>query len=389
MQRTLTVLEDIQRDQNEFDVQRLLTQLRDLYTQNPEGDAVPNALLELFSALSQSRTNGYTPSRLTILESIGGAQHSGEVLKEKIEAIVQNAPLPKVVADKLTEIIKDRKQFLQEVSKSVDGLHALGITEDLGTSDKEGEVGIRIPSSMTQNELPAVAAQLEEWNDFIKVLHDLCNEGARDAKISSVSNGSIWLFFQEPLHCLALLAFIINQLASAAKKIQEIQMNIESLKKEGLPDDVFQKLAEFELEKSKKSIDAVVDEIFATQDINQYPNGDGEEAKLKLHRVVNDLAKSMQKGLAVEINPPKPPADLQAEEKDDEKLKKQKLINERIATVKGVLGITVDIAKGAIDFSKVFLLADQSGSDISSVDDQSLDPKTSIDDVGGTNDNVA
>jgi uncharacterized protein YjgD (DUF1641 family) len=391
LQRTLKVLEDIQREDATLEIQKLLTQLRDLYTQNPDGDAIPNALSELVTALSKSVFNEYTPSNLHILESIDAAAVNGNFLTDKVEAIVQRGLHPKVVAEQLSELVKERKQLLQEVTKSIDGLRSLGLIKENGISEKEGEVGIKLPSSLTQDELSHVTEQLEDWNALVKQLHELCGEGARDAKISSVSNGSIWVFFQEPLQCLALLAIIINQLAAAALKLQEIQDRKNAYKDDGLSATVIKELTEFETGKAKKSIEKIVDEIFQREETtNNYPNGDQEEAKARLRHVVNRLAKSMQNGLTVEVKPPKPPADL-PENATDDKIKKHRLINEQIATVRGVLGVTRDISKGLIDFSKVLLLPEFS--EIDSVTDADAptgnDIEEGVDDVGGTNNGIA
>ena len=267
LQKTLKVLKEILEEEKDFEVQNLLTKLREVYQQSAAGNVIPEAMEMLKAALTNSKFNDFVPSEVKILETLGAKEFVGSWLFEKVEATAQNSYHPNLVVEELNKLIQRRTELINQVTKSSESLSALGVIAGEEDDSEKGQIGILLPQSLTQDQLPEVTKRLEEWNRLIKTLHELCGEGATDAKISGVSKGSIWVFSPETLQCLALVAFIIRQLTAAAKDRQDMEFARQKYENEWRADkELSERLRKLEKELAMNKIEAIVEELLEKEE---------------------------------------------------------------------------------------------------------------------------
>ncbi len=226
--------------------------------------------------------------------------------------------------------------------------------------DETYEIGLLLPTKLTDNRVTTVTKELQQWNTIVKTFREITGQGAEDSKISLVNNGSLEFFFTDS-HAVALcISVIIERVCALYKKILEIREVREKLKQLGGPKQEQNEIAKFEKETIDKEIEQIGGDIFERFVTQKIDKGRLNELKIAVNGHIRYVAKAIDKGIVIEINTPEisEPEILEAPETDEnkkEKLKAEKEHKERLAKldvvkksvqiIKDVTGLGGDVFK--------------------------------------------
>lgn len=329
--------------------------------QNAELTKTVQEVKEYFSG---SIVNNYSPSNFEILNSIGGLEYFGNTGMKKIEQILteNSYNIQKTVTD-LQAYIKKRNEFIAIVIITNDNLKKLNIQTHF-YQDEIFEVGILMPTELTKNKIQNITKELNHWDKIFKTFKELTGTTPDDTEINFVSNGSLQFFIENSPSIGACLAVTIERVVKLYKNITEIRAAKEKLKDLGISQGE-QKLIDkqekdfFNKEIEKISLDIIKE--FVAKKIDQ---GRLNELKIALKGHVTYIAKSIDNGMIIEINPPEieEPRILKEKEtpenKEDKKnikdnydktLKQIEIVQKSMDTLKTIGKTGLDIVKYITD----------------------------------------
>jgi hypothetical protein len=360
-----------------MDASKLLNVLFDLYNDSVNG-VVSTLLNTLVTKLSAGQTTDinsslqvlqnelhkdvlstYSPSNLEIARSIGASEFFGHNASEFIKDIFDdNAYDVNKTFSELQAYVKRRKDYIDLLEKTRENLKALNISPYYPTDDIY-EVGLLLPKEGNQNTIISITKDLNQWDKIFKTLKELTGDSPEDTRIDYVSNGSLQFFIDHPAVVAACLSAIITGIVQIFKKVTEFQQVKEQLKTLKLNSAIKS------VEKQEKQL--VTDGIndLSTEIIKQFAVKKIEEERLnELKIAVNGqlkfIAKCINNGITIEINPPylTPPDATEEDASDNEKEKAKELNNvyetrlKQIELITKAMDMVKAIGKPAVDTIK-------------------------------------
>ena len=319
---------------------------------------------KLKSHFSESVVNGYSPSNLEIFKSIDAVDYFGNTGLNKIESILKENSfnVQKTVTD-LQAYVKKRTDFLTLVKNTNTSLEKLNISSHFH-NDGTFEIGILMPTELTERKIKNVTKELNHWDKVFKTLKELTGEDPDDTEINFVNNGSLQFFIDNSPQIGACLAVAVERVVKLYKNIVEIRAAKEKLKELGVSSGEQKVIEKQEKELFNKEIEKISLDIvkeFAVKNIDQ---GRINEIKIAMKGHVTYIAKCIDNGMTIEINPPEidEPDELEetatAEEKAENKklkstydktLKQIEIVQKSMDTVKTIGKTGVDIVKFLTD----------------------------------------
>lgn len=209
---------------------------------------------------------------------------------------------PKIISE-LQIYQQKRNEFINTITALNNSFKKLEI--DLHFySDDSYELGLIFPESVTKNSLNQISKEFNKWDQILRTIHEIKGEKPTEIKIDFVNHGSIEVFFENSYAVATCLMIIIERITKLYKNILEIRLTREKLKSLGVPEseekqikDHENKIISNELEKVKTDI---VENHFH-KDIDKSRKNELSNS-LKLH--IEYIAKSIDKGIIIEITPP-------------------------------------------------------------------------------------
>ncbi len=212
----------------------------------------------------------------------------------------------------------------------------------------------------TKSKIINVTRELNKWDKVFKTFKELVGEPTDDTEINFVSNGTLEFFINNSPAIGTLLAFAVDRIIKVYKNIVEIRQTREKLKDLGLPAPEQKAIEKQEREHLSKELEKVSIELikeFATKKIE---GGRLNELKVAVKGHVIYMAKCVDNGITIEINPPnieEPPELSEKETEDnkaeikkakidyDKKLKQVEVIQKSMDTLKTIGKFGIDIGK--------------------------------------------
>lgn len=359
----LTLIDDLLEDEKSYTINSHLNNLKTGLTQSKSNQANAGKLIaDNMAKIKENATAGFydrfTRSYFKTLEEIGGTGYFGESLLLKIDEIFEKEQYS--IDNQIKSITKlhtDRVAFIKKLTETKANLEFLNLEQHYHT-DETYEIGIIIPDKDNLHYAKSLENSIHNWNLIIKGLSELTGNGTEDIKIERVHNGCIEIIIEQVFNVAASLGDILKELVSTYLIIEKVRNHIKGLKKEGIPQKDLKPIEESQADKLKKEVEKLTDKIIKDYKIKDLEKGRENELRTQLKNGIKYIAKSLEKGVEVEIIPPyNSTKDEVVEEGDDKETKAKKIaqnkkneqIKENINAIKEVgtvLKKTKEIQKG-------------------------------------------
>jgi molybdopterin converting factor small subunit len=359
----LRLIDDLIDDENEFKLNTNLNTLKTGLTQSKTNQPTAGkTIADNVALLKKNAISGYyerfTKSYFKTLEEIGGLDFFGENLLNKIDEIFEKEQYS--VDNQIKEITKlhsERVAFIKKITETKTNLDFLNQEAHFHT-DETYEIGIIIPDQNDLHYAKEFEDSIHNWNLIIKGLSELTGNGTEDIKIERVHNGCIELIIEQVFNVAASLGDILKELVSTYLIIEKVRNHIKGLKKEGVSQKNLKPIEDSQAEKLEEAVEKLTEKIIKEYKVKDLEKGRENELKTQLKKGIKYIAKSLEKGVEVEIIPPysdvdeEEVADADDKETKDKKIesnKNKERIKDNINSIKDigiVLKKTKEIQKG-------------------------------------------
>jgi len=359
----LTVIDDLLEDEKDNKINTHLNNLKTGLTQSKSNQANAGKVIsDNINNIKENATKGFyerfTRSYFKTLDEIGGDIYFGEKLLSKVDGIFETEQYS--VDNQIKEISKlhsERVAFLKKLTETKNNLEFLNQEQHYHT-DETYEIGIIIPDQNNLHYAKALEDTIHNWNLILKGLSELTGDGTEDIKIERVYNGCIEFIIEQVFNVASSLGDIMKELVWIYFTIDKVKNHLKGLKKEGVPQKDLKPIEDSQAKKVEEEIDKLTDKIIKEYKVKDLDKGRENELRTQLKQGIKYIAKTLEKGVEVEIIPPYDSSeDEPIEEKDDaetkakkvEQNKKNKELKDRINAIKEVGNIlkkTKEIQKG-------------------------------------------
>lgn len=214
--RLLAVVNDIESEYR-GGFSDLLTALIQQYTtarDAPNQDntpAIQDALRSLVDHVAKGVFAEYPPSKVAVLEAIGGLRRVGPGLQGRLNEILSVAGQTTAgIVTGLGELQADLKQFQKACAETRAGLQSLGVTP-YTLQPGAFEAGILIPEQLVDRRLGALAKELDDWNKIVRGFQEIAGEDEREVIVAGLASGSYEVYLPLGILVAGLLAKTIDK----------------------------------------------------------------------------------------------------------------------------------------------------------------------------------
>lgn len=320
----LRLIDDLIDDENNFKINGNLNNLKTGLRQSKSNQANAGKLIaDNINAIKENATNGFysrfTRSYFKTLEEIGGLNFFGENLISKIDEIFtkEQYSIDNQI-NEITQLYIDRVAFIKKITETKTNLDFLNQKSHYHT-DEVYEIGIIIPDKYNLHYADSLENSIHNWNLIIKGLSELTGNGTENIKIERVDNGCIELIIEQVFNVAASLGDILKELISMYLMIEKVRNHIKGLKKEGVPQKNLKPIEDSQAERLKKEVDKLTDKIIKDYKGKDLEKGRENELRTQLKNGIKYIAKSMEKGVELEIIPPYAVTDEEVIDETDDK----------------------------------------------------------------------
>lgn len=357
--KLLNVLSDLDNEQEGSSIDTFLQSLSSSINSGQTSEIVTNEQ-NVRDFFSESKVNSYVPSNIEIVRFIGADNYFGNTAFELITDILNKYPydIKKTYQD-LQEYLGLRKKYVDTVKQTRLNLEALNFEAYYPTDDNY-QIGLLMSENYTKSKITNITKELNKWDKVLKTFKELVGESPDDTEINYVSNGSIEFFINNSPAIAAALAYSIDKIIKVYKNIVEIRQTRDKLKELGLPQSEQKVIEKQEKEHLTKELDKISSELIKEFASKKIEGGRLNEIKVAVKGHVVYMAKCIDNGITIEINPPEidEPEILSEDETDENKADKKKIkvdydkkvkqievIQKAMDTVKTLGKFGVDIGK--------------------------------------------
>lgn len=354
------ILIDLNISSTDDKLQQNITNLSN-YIINNNSEEIDKSLKVIEKLFNSSIVNNFVPSDLEILEKIKGLKFFGDYGYSEISKILTSQTFnTQKVYQELQEYINERQKFLtklDELKKLFDFFEI-----QVQYPDEKAHLGILIPEDYSNNTIPNITKELIKWDKVIKTFKELIGEDIDDTKIDYVSNGSLDFFIENSIEIAQIVSTTLLSIVTVYKKVTEIRTKREELKELGIPSSEQKTIEKHEKELINKEIDKISAELIKEFASKQIESGRLNELKISVRNQVLYMAKCVDNGITIEINPPtfdeKEPEQVKEEDAADvkkeklakikeytEKTKKLEIIEKSMDGIKTIGKLGLDISK--------------------------------------------
>ncbi|SFB82501.1 hypothetical protein SAMN05421780_101647 [Flexibacter flexilis DSM 6793] len=264
----------------------------------------------------------------------------------------------KTVAD-LQKFIQKRTEYISLIKTTSDSLKKLNIKPHFH-SDNTFEVGLLMPNELTNSKITNITKELNNWDKVFKTLKELTSGSVDDTEINFVNNGSLEFFIDNGPQIAICLAVTVERIIKVYKNIVEIRIAKEKLKDLGVSTGEQKDIERQEKDILEKGIDTIAADIIKEFSIKQLDSGRVNELRIAMKGHITYIAKCIDNGMVIEINPPEIPEPSEPKETDsdekknevqklkenyDKTLEQINIVQKSMDTVKTIGKTGVDIVK--------------------------------------------
>lgn len=363
--KLMNVLDDLNRADEDY-IKKLLQELIANITSN-QMDKITKTVQELILQINLPTINKYNQSDFEILVKIGAIEYFGNNGIQTLNLILsENSYNIKKTTENLQLYLNNRQKFSERINKTLTGLSELNIKIHHPIKNTY-EVGLLMPSTYTHKKIITVTKELNRWDKIFKTIKEITGETPQDTQLSFISNGSLQFFVNNAPEVAACLAVAIERVIKVYKNIVEIRIARQKLKELGVNLADQKAIEKQEKEIATTEFDKISNDIikeFATKNIDA---GRVNELKIAMHGHITYIAKCIDGGMTIEINPPlitqpkiintketpENKAEIKRAKTDyDKALKQADLVKKSMEAIKTISETGIDITKLITGFDK-------------------------------------
>lgn len=327
-ERLNVVAKAIQQELSSTRVVEILTELTNAL-QNISNQQYQNILAakrkEITAALSIAPSNSFPPAWRQIVMQIGGEGLLGSELEERLRTIIErNQITPSNALQEIRQIQQSLTNFKSGIDQVAAGLDLLRIgREELAPG--EAEIGVEIPRAAVNNDLSGLEKELGELKLILGTFVEFSTGKSGPIPLRTISSTDLQFYFAAAPSAAAALAYAINLLVDAYKKVVEIRRNRNELKENGVPPGVLKPLEDY----ANNAIEVRLDEFTAEIEAKFFHVKDNDrknELKVALKFSLAKLANRIDRGYHIEARI--------APSSDDHTGKKDKELEEAAAIIR-------------------------------------------------------
>lgn len=259
-----------------------------------------NQINALKDALSKSLVNDLSPAWYQVLVELNISEIMGNKLSDKVDAILsKNQITPSNAKNELNKLFTKLNDKITGFTNIVSGLETL----DIGYDDLDAgecEIGVLIPRKYIKNDLGKLGEEIKELTFIFNNYAELIIGKKESFQIRNLSTSEPLITIATVTAIAAGVAKTIGWLIDNYKKLLEIKKLKAELKKQGLPDENLQGIADYSNDFMVKAIDEIV--IKLRKEYNG--NGDNGRKNELLNGVrisLNKIANRIDKGFNFEV----------------------------------------------------------------------------------------
>lgn len=305
-ERLHVVLKTLEKEMKEKEtvqnIQNLVNALQSVVS-NPAASnqqTLANGLKAMYSAVTDTASDKFSPTWRQILTEIGGEPHFGRNLKQNIESIfARNQITPAVALQELQQLHKQLKAFEDALEKGTSALSHFRIGDEALTPG-ECEIGILIPRQAVDNRLPDFADELNELAFILNTFSEVSTGKKDELSIRSISSSDLLVYLSAVAPYAACLAVAIERTVALYKQLLEIRKLRNEIRKQGVPEADTSGIENYANQLMDNGIKKIAAEI-----IEQFYKKKDEGRKNELRNAVqislNQLATRIDEGFNLEV----------------------------------------------------------------------------------------
>ncbi|MEZ4911177.1 MAG: hypothetical protein R2774_09990 [Saprospiraceae bacterium] len=330
----LTVIDDLIDDENENKINEEINKLKTFLTQSkgnqPNAGTGINNTIKLISEKGNEGNYGrFTRGYFKLLEEMKGSSFFGDELLANIDNIFSNQKysIDKQVAE-LEILRKNRTDFFTTIAATKANLEKLHFQGHY--QDELFEVGIIIPDLNELHYAKNLEETIHNWNLIIKSIKEIQGLGTEDIKVERVHNGCIELIIEQVFSVAEVVGEIVSNLVTIYLAVDKVRTHLAGLKENGIPDKDLKPIEDSQSKFLESEIDKLASELVKKMKDEGLDDGREKELKVQLKNGIKYIAKSLEKGVEVEIIPPYlSPGDTEPKKEDTPEKKAEKLTTKK------------------------------------------------------------
>ena len=277
-----------------------------------------------------SISNEYNPSNLKITEIIGANDYFGIKALQKIDSILNmnQFNINKIVKD-LNDYVTNRTKFTKLLQETNNNLEELNI-ESHYNYEYIYEIGLLFPTEYTKNKISIITKELNRWDKVIRTIKELTEGTTEETEINFLNNGSLEFFINNGVEVATFLAITLERITKIYKNVVEIRAAKQKLETLGISQAEQKQIEKQEKELVNSQIEDLGNELVKRFAIKSIEAGRLNELKIFVRGHLVYIAKCIDNGIIVEINPPAVITPPEIDENDS-----KDIIQEKQKSIKG------------------------------------------------------
>jgi hypothetical protein len=254
----------------------------------------------LLSALSNTRSDAFSPLWRQILREIGGEDLFGKGLKTQIEAsLARNQMTPAVALDELQQVLRKLQEVEKALNDTTSAFRQFRIGDE-GLEAGTAEIGILVPRQAVRNELPNFADELKELGFILNTFSEVATGKTDRLEIRSISSSDLMIQLSAATPYAACLAVAVERVVTLYKQLLEIRRLHQEIQKQGVAEEDISGIERHANKLMENGIEKASAEI-----VNDFYAGDDKGRKNELTTAVrismNKIANRIDHGYSVEV----------------------------------------------------------------------------------------
>lgn len=302
-ERLRDVADTVLRDSKNDKLVQLLTALQNSYTQSVQSPSSETA--EAFTSSKQALDDAIldgecvrlSPSRIAILERIGGKDLCGTGLLEKVNSILASPVTPASAVEALSELRTEATDFYATIATLRDSLDELAIKGERPPSDA-AEVEVRIPFDLFSGSLGGFAKEAKSLDRALSDIVESVSGSRPPIAIRTLAGGSVEVFVTvDPVSGVVILT-LVTAIVNLINSVLQTRKTRLDLEKDRAPKEVLDPLEKWEQSRVAEELNKLRKEVLAKSKADR---GRKNELKNALTVSLQYLADRIDRGMDIEV----------------------------------------------------------------------------------------
>lgn len=293
------------------ELQELITALQTVVNQpHPQHQqTLANNLKTVYSALTDTVSDSFSPAWRQLLSEIGGDDLFGSELKKGIQNIFErNQITPAVALSELQQLHNQLSSFKAGLDQLIASFRQFNIGDEK-LPPGGCEIGMLIPRKAVDNSLPEFADELKELTFILNTFSEVSTGKKDGLSIKTISSSDLMVYLDAVAPFAACMAVAIERIVALYKQLLEIRKLHSDLRKQGVPEEQTSGIKDYantlmENGVEKLSVE-IVEKFYHRQDKGR-KNELVTATKISLNRIANRIDRGYN--LEVRVEPLQKPS---------------------------------------------------------------------------------